>query len=384
MWPALTARRKLEFVLCFLITAACFPTLTASGADTLVIGNNSDLPNLFGGGPIETFDFDAGGTQVGAFTPDGALPSSQTRLGRGLVVIGEEFFYTELSITNVYDPDSDTYQAFLRTEAIRVGPFNGGAGGADTRTIPNPSPLEGIASLAYADGVLYVLTGYTFEGVTPVSPLRVWKLNPSTGAVLATPTTLFGASGSHRNNSADGFTVLPNGNFLINTGDTDLQYDEINRITGMPTGFSFNVPTATNSTGVDTDGTHLFFAANINMVTARIIETDLSGNFIAEAPQLGGTHLFEDISVPHPFIALPRPTAAVLTATWIATNRSFQLGFTNFQNLPFTVVHATNPLVPLSNWISLGTATEFTAGHYVFSDSGAATNRQRFYRVVSP
>src|SRR5262249_54173540 len=147
-------------------------------------------------------------------------------------------FYTELSL-----------------DAINVAPFNGGAGGADSRALPSPRPGTGIQDLAFFGGFLYALTGYAN------APLEVFKLTPTNGAVVGGPISIVTPLAVV---SADGFTVLPNGNFLINDQDMSTHYCEYGGTTGNLIGNCFNVPGAIRSTGVDIDlaGSHLFFATD--------------------------------------------------------------------------------------------------------------------------
>ncbi len=230
---------------------------TATGP--LIVANNAAVA----GGPIQTYDFGTGGI-VNSFAPDGAANGN----GRGVAVVGNEVFYTELNGSE-----------FGPSDSIHVAPFNGGAGGHDTRTLPNPAPSVGIQDLDYAKGALYALTGY------PSGSLQVWKLDPTTGAVLAGPIAINSDPG------ADGFTVLPNGNFLINAGDASCSYAEYDSTTGTPTGFSLSVPGASQCTGVATDGTSLYFQTDFSGFT----ETDLTGNFISRTTV--ASNLAEDISL---------------------------------------------------------------------------------------
>ncbi len=63
---------------------------------------------------------------------------------------------------------------------------------------------------------------------------------------------------------------------------------------------------------------------------------------------------------------------------------SFRFEFTNNPGAPFTVLAATNPALPLSNWTVLTPPAEVTAGHFQFQDAGATNVPARFYRVTSP
>ena len=234
----------------------------------LIIGNNAN----FGGGPIQTFDFSTGGPPVAEFVPTGASDSNN---GRGLEVIGSEVFYTELS------------GGFGETLSIEVAPYSGGAGGSDTRTLPNPRPGTGTQDLAASGGSLYALTGY------PSSPLEVFKLNPSSGEVLAGPISIAAPASP----SSDGFTVLPNGNFLINDTDLSCVYNQYNGSTGeLVSETTIIVPGAGSCTGVDNDGTSLFFQTDFSSFT----QTDMSGKLVATKAVSGENQGIEDISLIQP------------------------------------------------------------------------------------
>jgi len=45
---------------------------------------------------------------------------------------------------------------------------------------------------------------------------------------------------------------------------------------------------------------------------------------------------------------------------------------------------ATNPALTGCDWIVLGSATEISPGQFQFTDSQAASNPRRFYRMCSP
>jgi IPT/TIG domain len=241
----LRARLARALLLGVTLAISLFTTTgTAAASGPLIVGNNASA----GGGPIQTFDFSTGAV-VNSFVPDGATNNN----GRGVAVVGNEVFYTELS------------SGSGATDSIHVAPFNDGAGGSDIRTIPNPAPSTGVQDLDYANGALYALTGYS------AGSLQVWKLDPTSGAVLAGPIAI------SSDPTADGFTILPNGDFLINTGDMSCTYDEYNRTTGAATGSSVTVPGASSCTGVATDGVSLYFETDFSGFT----QTDLSGNLVS-------------------------------------------------------------------------------------------------------
>ncbi|HEX4186684.1 MAG TPA: Ig-like domain-containing protein [Solirubrobacteraceae bacterium] len=250
----------------------------------LIVGNNA----AGGEGPIQTYDFAAGGEPVASFVPTGSIGNN----GRGVEVIGNEVFYTELSGSSE------------GSDGIHVAPFNGGAGGADTRTLPNPRPGASIADLAASGGALYVTTGYGGE-----PPLQVFKLDPSSGAVLAGPINI----GTPSTNS-DGFTVLPNGNFLINNGDASCTYDQYDSSTGaLISGTTIQVPEAGSCTGVDTDGKSLFFETDFSSFT----QTDMSGTLVIR--KVVSSNTVEDMSL----IQTPTEVRPTTTGTTLSgENRS--------------------------------------------------------------
>ncbi len=243
-----------------LVVALCAATVQAQPNITC---NNAG----FGGVPITTYDF-TGGATVASFVPTGATGANN---GRGVLVLGNKVYYTEL-----------TGLGFGPTDFIRIAPFNGGAGGADIGTLANPRPTTGVQDVAFSGGALYVLTGY------PVDALEVFKLDPLTGTVLSGPVAIAGPAAPN----SDGFTVLPNGNFLINSGDGNCTYNQFNPSTGaLIPATTIVVPGASFCTGVETDGTSLFFETDLSGFT----KTTLSGTFIAS--QTVAANKCEDISL---------------------------------------------------------------------------------------
>lgn len=78
------------------------------------------------------------------------------------------------------------------------------------------------------------------------------------------------------------------------------------------------------------------------------------------------------------------PTPPYLIGPAVLSNGGYQLNFTNISGAPFTVICAGNLVVPQSNWIVLGLATETVPGQFQFVDSETNNIVQRFYRVRSP
>ena len=173
----------------------------ANAADILGIQNNASA----GGGPIVTVDL-TNQTPVNSFIPDNALNCSLGSCnGRGVEVLGNFVYYTELN------------GGFGPSDGIHVAPLNNGAGGADITSFPNPVPGTGVVDLAAAGGKLYAMTGY------PDGP-EVVQATDGNGNNIGPLVTLHTLSGGILTNS-DGFTVLANGNWLINDGDADNSYN---------------------------------------------------------------------------------------------------------------------------------------------------------------
>jgi hypothetical protein len=61
-----------------------------------------------------------------------------------------------------------------------------------------------------------------------------------------------------------------------------------------------------------------------------------------------------------------------------------QFAFTSTANQTNTILAATTPASPLTDWTTLGVATEFAPGLYVFSDPQVTNIPERFYRVRVP
>lgn len=72
-----------------------------------------------------------------------------------------------------------------------------------------------------------------------------------------------------------------------------------------------------------------------------------------------------------PFLQLSRPVPSVLNFT-----------FFSIPNADFTILSSTNLSLPLNQWDNFGQAAQTLPGLYHFSDS--ATNKTRYYQVVSP
>jgi hypothetical protein len=248
-------------------------TVESGLAGPMIVGHT-------GNGVIATFDFATGGPATASFVPTGADTT-----GSGVEVVGNTVYYTTL----------------LFAGGIHVAPYNGGLGGPDTGIIPNPRPGAGIQCLDYSNGSLYALTGHSSGG-----SLMVYRLNPNTGAVIGAPVTITGP-----NNNASAFTVLPNGDFLINDGGGSETYRSYSSSTGLSTGLAINLPTLnaggmTKTSGVDYSCIdnmlyfHGLFLCQPQDACPGLGRTDLSGNgftLCGGAISFPGGGAIRDISV---------------------------------------------------------------------------------------
>jgi alpha-tubulin suppressor-like RCC1 family protein len=83
-------------------------------------------------------------------------------------------------------------------------------------------------------------------------------------------------------------------------------------------------------------------------------------------------------------VTAPPASAITLAGAQTLTDGSFQFAYTNTPGAFFGVLASTNPALPLSNWVTLGDATEVSPGLFQFTDPQATNTPQRFYRVRSP
>jgi hypothetical protein len=77
-------------------------------------------------------------------------------------------------------------------------------------------------------------------------------------------------------------------------------------------------------------------------------------------------------------------TALNLSGTMLEPPGAFQVSFATFPHSTNTVLASTNLALPLSDWTSLGTATEFSPGLFIFTDTDAVNHACRFYRASGP
>lgn len=234
------------------------------------------------GSIVATFDF-ATGNQIASFVTDAGTNAR----GRAVEVVGNTVYYAT---------------AFSTPGDIHLAPYNSGLGGSDFATFSNPRPGFGVQDLDYRNGVLYALTGY------PSGLPIVFSLSPTDGHVISSVSIQ-----SHPGTGSDGFTVLPNGDFLINDDDNEPTYRGYDPTTGNPTGLVITLSGLGRSTGVDYNpgDNSLYFH---NLSPFGLTRTTLTGTFIESVPIPSSLGLFGDISV----LAVPEPSSLALVAIGLA------------------------------------------------------------------
>ena len=252
----------------------------------LITGNATSLA----GTAIDTVDFTDGSLKT-SFVPSAAQINPNVS-GRSLAISGGQIFYTEVDNNN-------------SSTGICVCPYGiDGSGGSDYSwsPLPNPRGSVGIQDLAFYNGYLYALTGYG------TAPLQVFKLDPTSGTVLAGPINITTPVGDPYSvpGSSDGFAVLPSGNFLINDydgNDGNPLYREYNGTSGalVPGGLTVDLSAFGFSKGtgvtVAPDGQSLLFAAETPAGLPIIVQTDLQGHWIGFMLLDYRASIFEDIDV---------------------------------------------------------------------------------------
>lgn len=282
----------------FAIILGLSPLATVQAQSPKVSGNNAAL----GSGPLATTEYPTGPTV--SFVPTGATDGNcgpPFCNGRGDLVLGNKNFYTELSAETIFVVGG-------ATNFIHAAPWNGGAGGADVGAwaLTNPRPGCGVQDIDYKDGYIYVLTGYPgpflLPGCDGAQVFKVWAAGgPWIGPVtLTSPAFPF----------SDGFTVLPNGNFLVNDDDGSCTYNQFDPTTGavvpgtaiVAAGGFGDFP----CTGVDNDQTLLPYALYVSHNGSTLTKNTSAGAFAGpvQTPGVGWTGV-EDISLQKAFVGIP-------------------------------------------------------------------------------
>jgi uncharacterized delta-60 repeat protein len=77
------------------------------------------------------------------------------------------------------------------------------------------------------------------------------------------------------------------------------------------------------------------------------------------------------------------PLAPQLSGVWRLSDGNIRLTGSGPSGAPYRVLAATNPGLPLSNWLQIGSGT-FTGGLLDFADLQATNYPRRFYRAITP
>src|SRR5579885_1560290 len=226
--------------------------------EILITGNNA--VGTSGVAPIQTYDF-TGGALVNWFVPAGFNYSNQ---GRELAIYNGNIYYTEVPTDGIHICADGTEGSGSTTDMGNL--------------LPNPDSRTnaGIQDLAFHNGELYVMSGYNVID-NLAQPPEITGIDPNpngTGTILTSSVVLTGRAddGGHASVGSDGFTVLPNGHFLVNEGDGSPVYDEYNASGvlipkssgGMQIKLQSYDPSFINARGVTTDGRYLYFIVLAN------------------------------------------------------------------------------------------------------------------------
>lgn len=334
---------------------------------------------------------------TGTWTMAGTLKSSSyahtaTLLPNGKVLLAGG----EYNVSELYNPES---------------------GGWEWTANLNYYHLDGTATLLPNGQVMFAGGIDTYGNVYPNAELY----DPSTAA----PTNRWANTGSLNNaRESHTATLLPNGGVLVTGG-----FDGTNALSsaeGISIGlnFGYGSPVLSTATSPLTNGASLILAGSgfrglsegssgnstqdsatdfpvvqllslDNEQTSCLLASNWSTNSFTSLPltNLRPGYAMVTVSVNGipgsaaiVAIATPPRPPVILTNLTVLTNGAFQFSFTdNYTPLAsYTVLAAPNLSLPLSNWVSLGTATETSYGHYQFTDLSAALSQERFYVIRSP
>ncbi len=124
----------------------------------------------------------------------------------------------------------------------------------------------------------------------------------------------------------------------------------------------------------------LVFDSRMYTPLSEVAPVELNDSGAVNMQHMAVTKVF---NVPYA-VTNPPPVPFELTGLSLSANGVFQLGFTNTPGALFTVLAATNPSLPLSNWTQVGGAIEVSPGQFRVTDPQASNQPQRFFRVRAP
>ena len=337
---------------------------------------------------------------TGQWTPTGSLnvarigPSATLLLnGKVLVAGGTDSSYFGIASAELFDPTTGQWTP--------TGPLNV-ARAAPAVLLPNGQVLVagGIANLL--DGTSILSSSEVYDSIT-----GNWTLT----GTLTTP-----RYGSTMNSLPVSGKVLITGGFLFTPTSSSLSTTELydpalrtwrasgvlgtsrygQTATLLVSGLVLVVGGISYDTGVSSrlasaelyDPTSEIWSAAGDLNTARnahkavLLQNNkvlVLGGFAAGSPSLI-TLASAEIYTPSTG-GLP---GVMLTHAARSPTNTFQFSFSSTPSASFTVLRATSPSAPLSNWASVVGLIETSPGQYQFNDTQAVTNRASFYRVRSP
>jgi hypothetical protein len=118
---------------------------------------------------------------------------------------------------------------------------------------------------------------------------------------------------------------------------------------------------------------------NITGVTNGVVSFSVSAN--SGPPRIGFINVLGQ-AIPVIQVSLGPP----INLTTVPTDGSATVNFVfgSSTNLSFTVFSSTNVSVPITSWTAIGTASNIAPTVFEFTDTNAASDSQRFYRVGYP
>ena len=295
----------------------------------------SDLTNC------ELYDPSTGTWAATGGLNEGRAFHTATLLPSGMVLVaggeGEsEYSVGAVSSAELYDPASGTW-------TMTANPMN------SARMLHTATLMP--------SGQVLVVGGYVGDGSSPTSSAELF--NPNTEVWTATATPLKAARAEHA------ATLLPDGTVLVAGGYSSSEY-----VGAMSSAEIYDA-----ATGV-WDLTNQMNSARGDFTATALTNGDV---LIA-----GGIDNFPPTALSSTELYGPNSTTLYLNGTILNPSGAFQVGFAAFPHSTNTIGASTNLALPLSDWTSLGAATEFSPGLFIFTDTDAVNHACRFYRASGP
>jgi hypothetical protein len=183
----------------------------------------------------------------------------------------------------------------------------------------------------------------------------------------------------------DGYVANPLASISIGVNDTNYHF-----LTVISPA-QFNNPRYFTLRLTSTNNTSASFNVNEPMGYSHVFQFLFRGNVTLWGDGTGGSGaivqalLFDDAPVTYS----PPPSSRVipsprLNGASVLSNGGFQFSFNNTMDAGFTVLSATNPSLPLTNWTVVGAATNIAPGLFQFTSQKTPSDPYRFYIVRTP